>query len=87
MKRLIAVVLAAAVVASPSALTANEDDIQTIGDQTDALYRVGAGSQDGAYTSLAVSMLGWGLGLGIGIAVLAALLHQSSSGHGHAHCD
>ncbi len=61
-----------------SSLSAKED-IQDLATNTDALYRVGAGAQDGAYTALASSMYVWGVVLAVGIAVLAAVLHQSTS--------
>lgn len=85
MKKLLAATLTILLATAPPLLSAKED-IQQLADQTDALYRTGAGAQDGAYTSLALSMLGWGLGLAAGIAILAAVLHQSSSSHNHDHC-
>ncbi|MBI2743484.1 MAG: hypothetical protein HYX48_06160 [Chlamydiales bacterium] len=51
---------------------------------TDALYRQGAGAEDGGYSAISLSMFGWGVGLVAGIAVLAAVLHQSKSGHNHS---
>lgn len=58
-----------------------EQDIQIMADQTDELYRPAAASQDGAFTSLSLSMLGWGVGVAAGVAILASVLHQSSSAH------
>jgi hypothetical protein len=55
----------------------------------DALYRQGAGAEDGGYTAISLSMLGWGIGLAGGIALLAALVHQSRSSGAHSasvHC-
>ena len=75
MKKLILTLLIAG---SCQTLFARED-IQELGTATDQLYRVGAGAQDGAFTSLGASMLGWGLGLGVGIAILAGMLHQSTA--------
>jgi hypothetical protein len=87
MKKIFASFLSFLLISSPLFLHADhEDSIQELGDQTDALYRVGAGAQDGAYTSLATSMLGWGLGLAAAIAIIAAVLHQSKAGHGHNPC-
>ena len=72
------IILSALIVSSCGSLVARES-IQELGTQTDELYRVGAGAQDGAFTSLGASMLGWGLGLGVGIAILAGVLHQSTA--------
>ncbi|MES2122868.1 MAG: hypothetical protein V4492_08860 [Chlamydiota bacterium] len=53
---------------------------------TESLWRTGSGVEDGAYTAIATSMLGWGLGLSAGFAVLASVLHQSAAGHSSSHC-
>lgn len=55
------------------------DEITELGIQTDNLYRVGAASEDGSYTALSSSMLGWGIGLAIGIGILVAVLHSSTA--------
>lgn len=63
------------------------ESISELGKQTDELYRTGAGAQDGAYTALAVSMLGWGVGLAVAIALLAAALnHSPHTSSSNAHC-
>ena len=66
-----------------------EQDIQIMAEQTDELYRPAAASQDGAFTSLSLSMLGWGVGVAAGIAILASVLHQSTSAHdsGNSGCN
>ncbi len=56
-----------------------DEDINIYAEQTDELYRLGPGEQDGGYTSLGLSMIGWGIGLAAGIGILAALLPQSTS--------
>ena len=61
-----------------------DDNPNIIAKETDQLYRVGAGSEDGAYTALSASMIGWGVGLTVGIALLAGLLHQSHAAHAHS---
>jgi hypothetical protein len=63
-----------------------EEDINILAQETDELYRPGTGSQDGAYTALSLSMLGWGLGIAAGVGILASLLHQSTSSSGHDSC-
>jgi hypothetical protein len=55
------------------------DDINQYRRDTDAIWRRGAGSEDGAYTAISLSMLGWGLGLAAGIGILASVLHQSTA--------
>lgn len=54
---------------------------------SEAIWRTGSGAQDGSYSAIATSMLGWGLGLSAGIAILCSVLHQSTAGHSHTHCD
>ena len=56
-----------------------DEDINIYSEETDELYRLGPGEQDGGYTSLGLSMIGWGLGIAAGIGILAALLPQSTS--------
>lgn len=82
MKAIIAIFLALSLVSSVSA----RESIQEIATNTDKLYRTGAGAQDGAFTALSMSMLGWGVGLTVGIALLAAALNHSSSSGSSAHC-
>ncbi len=78
MKKLVAILLISLHFMNPifssDALTENQQN-------TDALYRQGAGAQDGGYSAIALSMIGWGVGLVAGIAILAGVLHQSKAGH------
>lgn len=83
MKKLISAVLAILMVCSSLPVFA-EEDIQDLATNTDKLYREGAGAQDGAYTALSLSMIGWGIGLAAGIAILCAALHQSKSSSQHS---
>lgn len=66
-----------------------EDDLNQYKEETESIWRPGTGSQDGAFSAISTSMLGWGLGLGALIAILASVLHQSSasSAHSHSHAD
>ena len=65
----------------------SSENINVLSEQTDELYRVGAAAQDGAYTSLGFSMLGWGLGIAAGIGILASVLTQSTSSSSHESCN
>ena len=65
------------------------DDINQYKRDTDALWRRGVGAEDGAYTAISLSMLGWGVGLAAGIGILASVLHQSTASHAESstgHC-
>ena len=64
-----------------------DNDLNQWKEETEALWRTGTGSQDGAFSAIAVSMLGWGLGLAAVIGVVASVLHQStaSTAHNNAH--
>ncbi len=78
MKRFFCISICSLCIVSLTSLHAN-DDIDQLGKQTDDLYRVGAASEDGSYTALSSSMLGWGIAIGIGIGILAAVLHSSTA--------
>lgn len=52
-------------------------------EETEAMWRNGTGSEDGAYSAIVVSMLGWGLGLSAVIAIVASVLHQSTASTAH----
>lgn len=84
MKKVISTLLLFTVLTTALPLSARED-ISELGENTDKLYRTGAGAQDGAYTALSMSMIGWGVGLAIGIAVLAAALNHGSGSGGSSH--
>lgn len=76
MKRLTAAILGALLICS-APLRADQD-MQIIAEETDELYRQCNGD-DGAFTSVAGSMIGWGFVLGIGIGVLCSVLHASTA--------
>jgi hypothetical protein len=63
------------------------DDLGDYKKNTEAIWRTGAGAEDGTFTAIASSMFGWGIGLSAGIAILASVLHQSTAGHAHTSCD
>jgi hypothetical protein len=66
------------------------EDINEYKTETDALWRRGIGAEDGAFSAISLSMLGWGVGLAAGIGILASVLHQSSSSShsgSTGHCD
>lgn len=79
MKKVIGALLMTTILTTSLPLVARED-IQELGDQTDQIYRTGAGAHDGAFTALGISILGWGVGLAVGIALLAAALNHGSGG-------
>jgi hypothetical protein len=81
MKKLLALLAACSLTLSASA-----DQLDQWKKDTDSLYRTGGGAEDGTYTAIATSMLGWGLGLSVGIGILASVLHQSAAGHSATHC-
>jgi len=63
------------------------DELENYKKDSDAIWRTGSGAEDGTFSAIATSMLGWGIGLSVGIAILASVLHQSTAGHSHVHCD
>jgi hypothetical protein len=62
------------------------DELDQWKKENESIWRTGAGAEDGTFTAISTSMLGWGLGLSAGIAILASVLHQSTAGHSHTHC-
>lgn len=63
------------------------DELKNYKKDTEAIWRTGSGAEDGTFTAISTSMLGWGVGLSAGIAILASVLHQSTAGHSTTHCD
>ncbi len=85
MKKVVAILLL--VFLSTSSMTMAEDTIQEgWKEDTERLWRTGAGAHDGASTAISATIIGWGVGLALAIGILAAVLHQSKSGTGHSHC-
>ncbi len=85
MKRVLTCFLCFAMMIASSSVLADGDLNQTR-ETTESLWRRGAGAEDGAFSAVSTSMLGWGLGLAAVIAILASVLHQSSAANGsHAH--
>lgn len=62
------------------------DQLENYKKDTDSIWRTGSGAEDGTFTAISTSMLGWGIGLAAGIGILASVLHQSTAGHSHTHC-
>jgi hypothetical protein len=79
MKRLIVVLLILFSAVKP----VFADELQDYAKNTDALYRPGAGAEDGGFSAISLSMFGWGIGLAAGVAILAGVLHQSKTAHAH----
>jgi hypothetical protein len=58
-------------------------DLNQYKTDTEALYQTGSGSQEGAFSAISTSMLGWGVGLAAGIGILTCVLHQSTASNAH----
>ncbi len=85
MNKIITLFLCFALVCTHSLSYANDGDLNQYKEDTEAIYRTGSGSEEGAYSAISTSMLGWGVGLAVGIAILAGVLHQSTANTAHAH--
>jgi hypothetical protein len=83
MKKVVISILILLLPCSSAPLLAGRGSLQDFAKNTESIYRKGAGSEDGGFTAISMSMLGWGLGLAAGIAILAAVLHQSKSSTSH----
>ena len=59
----------------------NTDNINTVKEQTEELYRTGSGATDATYSTVGRSMWAWGIGLSAVIAILASAIHQSNTSH------
>lgn len=84
MKRLLVALLAAALISTPIEMVF-ADRLDQTAVETDRLWRRGRGAEDGAFTSVATSMIAWGVGIGA-VAALLAILIESSTTSAHAHC-
>ncbi len=60
------------------------EDLDKYKEDTESLWRNGTGSEDGIFSAVSVSMLGWGIGLAAVFAVVASVLHQSTASTAHA---
>ncbi|MEM7175135.1 MAG: hypothetical protein AAF443_04305 [Chlamydiota bacterium] len=49
-------------------------------EQEESCEPLGYGSDKAAYTTVSMSMIGWGLGLAAAIAILTGIISQSTSG-------
>lgn len=72
-------------ISSTSLVLAADNDLESYSEETEEIWQSGVGSQDGAFSAISVSMLGWGLGMAAVIAVVASVLHQSSASSSHSH--
>jgi hypothetical protein len=70
MKKIVGLTMCAVMCVAP--LSAREE-IDQLAKQTDELYRVGAAEEDGSFTALAMSILGWGIALAVGIGALTMI--------------
>jgi len=78
MRYFLSITLSLAFLFSPLSYLSARESIDEIPENVDALYRQGEG-EDGAYTSLATSMLGWGAFFALGIGLFFALVHNSEA--------
>lgn len=71
---------------SPLGAACEGGGLNQIAKNSNDLWANAQGVEEGAFTALSLSMLGWGLGLAAGIALLASILQQSTAvSHAHAH--
>lgn len=54
-------------------------DVETVRQQTDAIYKTRGGSEAATFNTVGKSMIAWGLGLSAIIALVSAAVHQSNS--------
>ncbi len=52
--------------------------------ESNSLYSTGGGYEDGIFTAVSSSMIGWGIGLAAAIALVAGLVHQSAGANTHS---
>lgn len=76
MKKLIALLLSAALMTCSSVHSQSLDDMQEKFDTA-----VGTCASDGIATGIGVSMMGWGLAIIVGISILSIVVHQSTTVH------
>jgi hypothetical protein len=55
------------------------DDVNTVRDQTEDLYKTRGGSQAATYNTVGKSMIAWGFGLAVIVALVSAAVHPSTA--------
>lgn len=55
------------------------DDVDTVREQTEAIYKTRGGSEAATFNTVGKSMVAWGLGLAAVIAIVSAAIHPSES--------
>ena len=83
MNKLVTAILSLALVCHSLPLSADDGNLNQWKEDTEAIYRTGSGAEEGAYSAISTSMLGWGVGLAVGIGILASVLHQSTAETAH----
>lgn len=77
MKRLLHILLPIFLLSSQMAFAEECDYLREGIEEMHDNHRTGVGCDDGVFTSISSSMIGWGIGLFAGIALLTGLVHQS----------
>jgi hypothetical protein len=54
------------------------DDVDTVREQTEAIYKTRGGSEAATFNTVGKSMIAWGLGLAAIAALVSAAIHPSS---------
>ncbi len=55
------------------------DDVDTVREQTEAIYKTRGGSEAATFNTVGKSMVAWGLGLAAVIALVSAAIHPSAA--------
>ncbi|MBX9922672.1 MAG: hypothetical protein K2Y01_01045 [Rhabdochlamydiaceae bacterium] len=80
MKKNIGIILSCCLFCSATSFADYDfDDVDTVREQTDALYKTNGGSQAATFNTIGKSMTAWGLGLAAVIALVSVAVHQSTA--------
>ncbi len=76
-KKLYAFLLVGALIAAPLQRACADDAMQQYKADTTEHWQPGAASEESTESSIAKSMIGWGIGLAIVITIAVALIHST----------
>jgi len=79
MKRWLQILLPLTLLTTQSLRGEDCDYLAEANREMNELHNAGAGCEDGIYTAISSSMIGWGVGLFAGIALLTGLFNSHSS--------
>ena len=77
MKKIVVAILSVLITFSSPVFA--REEITQLQEETDALYRPSPGANDGAFTALSSSMLGWGVGIATILTIVVLAINANGN--------